>query len=114
MKNPVYRFEVNGRVMHPIYKDDVSLDTEKESGYEFFRKSIDGNFIFLGSEFEYINQTDIETAFYMIVSMFDAAEKKWQQIFVGKFYKTDSIFRGNGRSIKITERKAKAVKSRIG
>ena len=101
MKNPVYRFEVNGRVMHPIYKDDVSLDTEKESGYEFFRKSIDGNFIFLGSEFEYINQTDIETAFYMIVSMFDAAEKKWQQIFVGKFYKTDCEFDLDNKAVTV-------------
>lgn len=50
---PIYKFyiqtEDNGEKtqVYPSYKDDLSVDYEKESGEQFFRVSLSGTMFFL-------------------------------------------------------------------
>jgi len=87
--NPVYKFSVNGHVVNPLYKQDISKEYTMEPGQQFFRTTLSGNLRFLGVDFEWLSAQNIEIAFNLYVEIsYDGGASSvpyWQ----GIFYKTD-------------------------
>ena len=67
-----YKFTItaNGvtRVVHPIYKNDISKEIAKESGQQFFRETLSGSLKFVGADFEWINSQPFETEFKLAIN----------------------------------------------
>lgn len=49
----------------PIYKDDLALNYERETGQMFFREKLSGKLTFVGTDFEFIMSQDFETTFWL-------------------------------------------------
>ena len=93
MANVKYKFQLTygGTTydVHPIYKDDMAISYEKESGQQFFREKLSGNITFVGSEATGIISAGFDTEF--VVDMFSSTDNghTWSAMWQGRFYQTD-------------------------
>ena len=93
---PKYKFYIsknNGDKVEvrPHYKE-LNKKYAKESGQEFFRISLDGKINLFGSDYEIINQSNIEDQLIFIVDKYNNTSKKWVEYYRGEFSKTDCKF----------------------
>jgi hypothetical protein len=49
----------------PIYKDDLAINYERETGQMFFREKLSGKLTFVGTDYEFIMSQDFETTFWL-------------------------------------------------
>nr|DAV88732.1 MAG TPA: hypothetical protein [Caudoviricetes sp.] len=95
MINPIYQFYIRlGDVAteyatRPIYKDDLSIDFEQESGQKFFRKKVNGKLTFLREDYALIMNAPFDTIYHLIIKKSDDFGKSWQNYWHGKFMRTD-------------------------
>lgn len=95
MINPIYQFYIRlGDVAteyatKPIYKDDLSIDFEQESGQKFFRKKVNGKLTFLREDYALIMNAPFDTIYHLIIKKSDDFGKSWQNYWHGKFMRTD-------------------------
>ena len=87
---PRYTFELNNgvtnvqRTVHPVFKDDLSLDFAYENGQMFRRSQLSGQLVFLGDDYDYIVGTPFENTitFKMFVSYIQGGTPQlfWQGV----------------------------------
>lgn len=97
--NPKYRFFINDRECVPYYKDDLSLDTERESSRWFFRSKLSGKLNFIRDDFDYIDRQPISTTFQLRIERRNAAG--WAEYYRGRFFKTDCEFDRDNRIVTV-------------
>lgn len=89
MKPILYKFSINGRVVHPNYGTDLGIDYEKESSQEFFREKLSGKITLEMDDYDWINAQPFETEFVLLLQESFDLGKSWKDLFTGKFMKTD-------------------------
>lgn len=77
--------------VHPVYKDDMSLEYDLESGQQFLRKKLTGKMSFLSGEAEMIINADYDTEFvlHLLVS---GDGITYREYYLSHFYMTDCTF----------------------
>lgn len=84
-------FIYNTQSVNPYYKD-LSKKYAKESGQEFFRKSLDGKINLFGKDYEVIANSDLENRLLFLVEKYNTTDKQWTEYYKGEFNKTDCKF----------------------
>lgn len=75
----------------PLWNNALSMQWNKESGYEFFRRSLSGELTFIGEDFDAITAASIETKYTVLMQItYDGAT--WADYWQGTFFKTDCKF----------------------
>lgn len=97
--NPKYRFFINDREFTPYYKDDLSLDTERESSRWFFRSKLSGKLKFIRDDFDYIDRQPLSTTFQLRIERRNATG--WAEYYRGRFFKTDCEFDRDNRIVTV-------------
>lgn len=109
MINPIYEFELsatlNGttssRQVHPIYNDDLSMEFEKESNEQFFRRSLSEKLTFVRDDFDFIDSKGFETEFELRVLISYNGGQAFEQYWTGRFWKTDCEFNIDDREVAV-------------
>lgn len=91
---PIYRFylqiEDDPRVeCHPIYKSDVTLDYQLESGKRFFRRQLNGKLIFVRDDYALIMSATYEQTITLYMEISTDMGITWSEYWEGTFSKTD-------------------------
>lgn len=76
-------------VVHPVYKDDMTLNYELEPNQRFFRQSLSGNIVFVGAEARKIIAAAFDTEFVVEVYCSTDNGHTWALLHRGKFFMTD-------------------------
>ena len=95
--NPIYRFRLSVQeggdtvelAASPIWADSVSLDSEKESGQEFFRTKLNGKLTFVRDDYAWIMARAFEAEFATTLDISRDGGTTWSPYWYGVFYKTD-------------------------
>lgn len=98
--NSSYRFYINDRLCYPYYKDDLSVDTERESSRWFFRSKLSGKLNFIRGDYDYIDAQPISTTFILRIER--QGTTGWTEIYHGRFFKTDCEFDRDNRKVTAT------------
>ena len=96
-----YRFSINGRLVKPIYKSDLSVDYEMESNQQFFMKKLSGKISFVREDFDLLNSQGFNTEFILLIQQSADNGKTWTQLFQGKFMKTDCTWDNDNRKVEV-------------
>lgn len=67
----------------PIYKDDLAINYERESGQMFFREKLSGKLTFVGDDFTFLTSNAFDAAFHV------TAKRNGADYYQGVFYFTD-------------------------
>lgn len=92
--NPIYRFVLsidgeNDMQAFPVYKDDLAIDYEHESGQQFFRGKFSGKLTFVGNDFLRIMAAAFDSEFDLEVLISYDGGQTWASYWTGSFWKTD-------------------------
>lgn len=98
--NPNYRFYINDRLCCPYYKDDLSVETARESSRWFFRSKLSGKLNFIRGDYDYIDAQPLSTTFILRIERRNKAG--WTEIYRGRFFKTDCEFDRDNRKVTAT------------
>jgi len=103
--NPKYKFEltINGDAhrVFPIYKDDLAIDAEQESGQQFFRRKLSGKLTFVADEYKMIADAAFDTKFGLEIFISYDFGNTWTSYWRGKFYKTDCDFDDDDQNVEV-------------
>lgn len=101
--NPIYKFELTAgnttQRAFPIYKDDLAIDFEKESGQEFFRRKMSGELTFESEDYAFIVQKAFDTQFVLEMFISTNAGQSWSSYWKGTFWKTDCSFDDDAETV---------------
>lgn len=83
----------------PIWKD-LSIDWQKEGGYEFYRRQLNGRLTFVRDDYDFIDGKSFNTRFELDIykQRNDTFEPYWS----GVFYKTDCTFNLDDKTCVVT------------
>lgn len=84
-----YRFSINGRLVSPIYKDDLSKDYALEPQQKFYRAELSGVLKFIKEDFDWIMAQSFQTEFIVLVEKSNDGGATWSDYFKGSFFKAD-------------------------
>ena len=87
--------------VYPIYKDDLSLDYEQESGEMFYRAKLSGKLNFVRDDYEWVLSKDFDTMFILSLYTVDRATKAETLIHTAKFYMTGCTVNVDDKSISV-------------
>lgn len=91
---PTYRFSLEISLVftevNPVYDDGLEKVTEKASGEEYYRETLNGSFAFLRDDYALIAGTSIEEQINFNMEKWDG--NQWQTYFSGYFTKADCKF----------------------
>lgn len=91
--NPQYRFTLQAGAAelsaHPVWNDDLSLNTEREQNEMFFRTKMSGQLVFIGTDADWILAKAFTTKFVVILERSNDLGTTWTEIWRGFFYMTD-------------------------
>lgn len=76
---------------HPIYGDNLTMDYEHEQGQKFFRKKLNGKLTFVGNDFDFImnDEIDFDTRFILSMQISYDNGQTWDFYWYGYFTRTD-------------------------
>lgn len=105
MKPIQYRFIIKfgniRRVVHPTYKNDLSLEHELESNQQFFRKKLSGKLTFLREDYDFLDSQPFDTEFILLMQETKDGGKTWEELFRGKFMKTDCTWNDDDKRCEV-------------
>ena len=87
--NTIYEEGMTEIPVNPVYKDDLSIEYEKESQQQFFRRKLSGKIDFIGEDFYKIMAQNFETEYHVLLEMSTDNGHTWSQYWHGKFMRTD-------------------------
>ena len=103
--NMTYKFTLTyGGVehhVHPIYKDDLSIDYEKESQQMFFREKLTGNIVFVGTEANAIIAQSFNTEFILKIYNSTTLGTSWTLMHTSHFYMTDCTIDADNQKVTV-------------
>lgn len=92
---PLYKFYLRkgsatatATEVHPVWKDDLSLEYSRESQQMFMRTALSGSVDFLRGEYDAIMAEPFGTVFYFEIQISDGGQS-WSRYWFGKFTITD-------------------------
>lgn len=86
----------------PLYKEDLAMNFDQQSGQEFFRRKLSGTLSFVGPDYTYIEGQEFDHEFKVEIFISYNRGKAWESYWRGKFWKTDCSFNPDSRTIKVT------------
>ena len=93
--NPKYKFLIRkgsqsatATEIHPVWKDDLSLEYQKESQQQFFRANLSGSIDLQRDDYTYVMSEAFGTVFYLEIQISDNGAS-WSHYWWGKFTLTD-------------------------
>lgn len=93
--NPKYKFLIRkgsqsatATEIHPVWKDDLSLEYQKESQQQFFRANLSGSIDLQRDDYTYVMSEAFGTVFYLEIQISDNGVS-WSHYWWGKFTLTD-------------------------
>lgn len=89
-------------VAYPLYRDDLTMNFEKQSGQEFFRRKLSGTLTFVGPDYAYIMAQDFDHEFKVEIFISHNGGKVWSSYWKGEFWKTDCSFNEDSKTIVVT------------
>lgn len=94
MATPIYRFflqieDGTKTLCHPIYKSDVTLDYQLESGKKFFRRQLNGKLTFVREDYTLIMSATYEQTMTLYMEISTDMGLTWTQYWEGTFSRTD-------------------------
>lgn len=103
--NVLYRWKLtigeNTQQVHPIYKDDLSLDYQRETGQMFMRAKLSGKITFVAVDADTIINAPFETEFIVTIEKSVDLGLTWAQYYRCHFYKTDCTINEDDRSVEV-------------
>lgn len=101
----IYRWKLTiGSVtteVHPVYKDDLALDYELESGQRFFRAKLSSKIDFIGDDADKIIEAAFETEFILTIERSTDNGITWSEYYVSHFYKTDCTINEDDKKVSV-------------
>ena len=79
---------------------DLAIEYKIESEEKFYRKSLDGDLLFLGDDYELIHDTDFESIFYFKIEYNN--DGTYQEIFSGTFSKANCEIDEDRKTVKVS------------
>lgn len=103
---PIYRWRISKDggypfVVHPVYKDDLSLNYEKESQQRFFRAKLSSKIDFIAEDADMIIAAPFETKFTLLLDMSSDMGLTFSQYYASQFYKTDCTINYDDRKVSV-------------
>lgn len=93
--NPKYKFLIRkgsqsatATEIHPVWKDDLSLEYQKESQQQFFRAQLSGSIDLIREDYDYVMNEPFGTVFYFDIQISDNGAS-YTHYWRGKFTLTD-------------------------
>lgn len=103
--NPIYRWSLDFDTtivdVHPIYKDDLSLEYALEQSQKFFRAKLSGKITLVGVDADYIINAPFYTEFTLVITKSEDLGRTWSMYYVCHFYKTDCTINEDDKSIEV-------------
>jgi hypothetical protein len=105
--NPIYRFflqigrEGEKHVVHPTYKDDLTLDYALESSQKFYRAKLSGKIDFIRNDYDLINNAPFDSEFFFYIEKSDDWGQTYSQYYKAIFMKTDCTINDDDKSISV-------------
>lgn len=105
--NPIYRFFLqigeNGekQLVHPLYKDDITLDYALESSQKFYRKKLSGKISFIRNDYEIINNAPFDSEFFFYIEKSDDLGHTYSNYYKAKFMMTDCTINNDDKLITV-------------
>lgn len=87
--------------VYPIYKDDLSLDYEKESGERFFRSKLSSKITFVGADADLILAQPFTTEFVIEARISMNYGTSYSTLWLGHFYMTDCTVNLNDKKVTV-------------
>lgn len=87
--------------VHPIYKDDMTLDFEHETQQRFYRGKLSSRMTFVGDDAERIINAAFETEFVLTIMSSTDEGLTWGVFYVSHFYKTDCIINSDDSQVQV-------------
>lgn len=104
---PIYKFyiqtEDNGEKtqVYPSYKDDLSVDYEKESGEQFFRVSLSGTMFFFRDDYDLIMSAPFDTIYKLYIEKSNDWGMTYEEYHKYKFMRTDCTISEDDKTIEV-------------
>lgn len=103
--NMIYKFTLtyggNTYDVHPVYKDDLSINYERESNQMFFREKLSGDIVFVGKEAQDIIGAAFETEFVMDIYSSTNNGLSWSEFHKSRFYMTDCKIDADNKKVTV-------------
>lgn len=76
-------------IANPIYKDDLSVDYELESGEKFYRAKLSGKLTFVHDDYQFIMNANFEEEIILLIEKSNDYGLTYAPYYTGKFMRTD-------------------------
>lgn len=87
--------------VHPVYKDDLSLDYERETGQQFFRAKLSTKITLVGADADLILLAPFTTEFLITIKKSADYGISWNDYYTCHFYKTDCTINEHDKKISV-------------
>lgn len=86
---------------HPIYKDDLSLTFEQETGKKFFRRKLSSKITFIAADADRIISAPFYTEFIVVLKKSTTLNGTYSEYWRGHFYKTDCTISEDDMNVQV-------------
>lgn len=90
----------NIRVAYPVYKDDVAMNYEQESGQKFFRKKLSGKISLIADDYDFVMAGAFDAINIVRIRAYKS-NGKFSEYYTGKFMRTDCTINEDDKSINV-------------
>lgn len=87
--------------VHPIYKDDLSLNYERETGQQFFRAKLSSKITFVAADAQHIISAPFYTDFKITIQKSIDQRLTWSDYYQCHFFKTDCTINEDDKSVSV-------------
>lgn len=87
--------------VYPVYKDDIALNYELESGQRFFRSKLSSKIDFVGADADIIINADFNTEFILDIRSSANYGVTWSLFHTCHFYKTDCTINEDDKKVTV-------------
>lgn len=101
----IYRWKLTANnvttLVHPVYKDDLTLDYEMESGQRFFRAKLGSKIDFIGADADIIINGGFTTEFILVIESSTNYGQTWSEYYRAHFYQTDCTINADDHKVTV-------------
>lgn len=91
---------VSGEV-HPVWKDDLAIDYEHETGQQFFRKKLSGKINLVAEDADRVINAPFYSEFALTLQKLGHGGLSWVNYLTTRFYKTDCIINEDDKKVSV-------------
>ncbi len=105
--NTIYKFYLRlgsgatPQKVHPVWKDDMSLDYQRENGEMFMRRQLSASLDFIGKDYTLITGADFDTEFFLDIHSSVNNGTSWTQYYTGRFMITDCTINADDQKVTV-------------